>query len=129
MQLVPLEPAVLRERVGTGEFDAILGEVLTAPTPLARMFASDSILGYSNPTVSELIRQASFSLDPDSTDQIYAELGSILSAELPMTALFPDYEMHVVHSRVRGLQSPFRAVPLRHMEVLTLEEDSVFVDP
>ena len=124
MQLVPLEPSVLRERVSSGDFDAILGEVLTAPTRLARMFAADSILGYSNPTASELIRQASLSLDPDRTDQIYAELGSILSAELPMTALFPDYEMHVAHRRVRGLRSPFRAVPLRHMELLRLDAGS-----
>jgi ABC-type transport system substrate-binding protein len=104
MELRPLEPLVLRERATNGDFDAILGEVLTAPTWLGRMFGSGSIL------------------DPEETDQLYAELGAILRADLPMTALFPDYEMHVVHRRLRGLRSPFRAVPLRHMEELSLEK-------
>ena len=39
-----------------------------------------------------------------------------------MTALFPDYEMHIVRRRVQGLRSPFRAVPLRHMEELWIED-------
>ncbi len=122
MEIVPLESLVLRDRAVTGDFDAILGEVLTAPTWLDRMFGSDSNLGYDNPRAADLIRHASRELDPDRFDEIYAELGSILSADLPMTALFPDYEMHVVHSRVRGLRSPFRAVPLRHMEELWIED-------
>jgi peptide/nickel transport system substrate-binding protein len=121
MELVPLESLVLRERWSNGDFDAILGDVLTAPTWLDRMFGSGAILGYTNPQVTELIGRAARSLDPDETDELYAELGAILSADLPMTALFPDYEMHVVHRRVRGLSSPFRAVPLRHVEELWLE--------
>ncbi len=122
MEILPSERLVLRELASSGEFDAILGEVLTAPTWLNRMFGSDSFLGYSNPKAADLIRQASRALDPDRIDEIYGELGSILSADLPMTALFPDYEMHVVHRRIHGLRSPFRAVPLRHMEELWIED-------
>jgi hypothetical protein len=47
----------------------------------------------------------------------------ILIDDLPMTALFPDYEMHVVHRRIAGLSSPFRSVPLRHLEELWLEDE------
>jgi hypothetical protein len=39
-----------------------------------------------------------------------------------MTALFPHYEMHVVHRRVRGLSTPFRASPDTYMEELWVEE-------
>ena len=122
MGLEPMDPGVLRQRAAAGEFDAILGEVLTAPTWLDRQFGSQSFLGYREPRVAELIARAGTSLDPDETDAIYAELGTILRADLPVTALFPDYEMHVVHRRVRGLSSPWRSVPLRHMEELSFEE-------
>jgi len=125
MELAPMAPAVLRDRMNSGDFDAILGEVYTAPTGLERRFGSASVLGYDNPHAAELIREATGTLDPDRFDEIYAELGSILGRDLPMTALFPDYEMHVVHRRVRGLSSPFRAVPLRHMEELWLENEEL----
>lgn len=120
MRLDPMDPGVLRQRATAGDFDAILGEVLTAPTWLDRQFGSASFLGYRNARVAELIARAGTSLNLDETDAIYAELGTILGTDLPMTALFPDYEMHVVHRRVRGLSSPWRSVPLRHMEELSL---------
>lgn len=116
------DPGVLRERANAGEFDAILGEVLTAPSPLAWEFGTDSYLGYHDDRVAELIARAGASIDPDATDSIYADLGAILREDLPMTALFPDYEMHVVRSRVRGLSSPWRAVPLRHMDEVLYDD-------
>lgn len=115
------DPGVLREHAEAGSFDAILGEVLTAPSPLARQFGAGSYLGYHNDRVSELIDRARVSLDPEVTDGIYTELAAILREDLPMTALFPDYEMHVARSRVQGLYSPWRAVPLRNMEEVWLE--------
>lgn len=122
MRIELADPGVLRERANAGAFEAILGEVLTAPSPLAWEFGGQSYLGYHNPRVTELIDRAAASLDPDVTDRIYAELGAILRDDLPMTALFPDYEMHVVSGRVGGLSSPWRAVPLRHMDEVVLEE-------
>lgn len=123
MELMPLEPGVLRERRDAGDFDAIVGEVPTAPSWLDRQFGSMSFLGYRDDRVTELIARAGTSIDPDETDAIYGELGAILHEDLPMTALFPDYEMHVANRRVRGLSSPWRAVPLRHMEEVWLADD------
>jgi peptide/nickel transport system substrate-binding protein len=121
MRIELADPGVLRERANAGDFEAILGEVLTAPSPLAREFGTESYLGYHDTRVAELIDRAGASIDPDATDRIYAELGAILRDDLPMTALFPDYEMHVMSSRVAGLSSPWRAVPLRHMDEVMLE--------
>ena len=120
MRIELADPGVLRERANSGDFEAILGEVLTAPSPLAWQFGTDSYLGYQDARVAALIERAEASIDPEATDRIYAELGAILREGLPMTALFPDYEMHVVNSRVRGLSSPWRAVPLRNMEEVWL---------
>ncbi|MEJ2369932.1 MAG: hypothetical protein P8Y07_03655, partial [Gemmatimonadales bacterium] len=123
LELVPLEPAVLRERREAGDFEAIIGEVGTWPRALERQFGSESYLGYRNGSASALIERARSSIDPDEMDALYGELGAILRDDLPMTALFPDFEMHVAHRRVRGLSSPWRAVPFRHMEEVWLEED------
>jgi peptide/nickel transport system substrate-binding protein len=124
MRIELADPGVLRERANAGTFEAILGEVLTAPSPLAREFGAESYLGYDDARVAELIDRAGASIDPDATDRIYAEIGAILREDLPMTALFPDYEMHVVRSGIGGLSSPWRAVPLRHMEEVRLDGDS-----
>ena len=124
MSIELAEPGVIRERAEAGEFDAILGEVLTAPTWLERQFGTQSYLGYRNARAAELIGQVSTSIDPEETERIYAELGAILRDDLPVTALFPDYEMHVVSSRVRGLSSPLRSVPLRHMEEIWIKEEA-----
>ncbi|HUG42389.1 MAG TPA: ABC transporter substrate-binding protein [Longimicrobiales bacterium] len=123
MELVPLEFGVLRQRQNAGDFDAVIGEVPTASEPLARQFGRDSYLGYRNERARELIARAGRTVDPEEIDEIYRELGAILRDDLPMTALFPDYEMHVAHRRVRGLSSPWRAVALRHMEDVWLEDE------
>ncbi|MDX1393067.1 MAG: ABC transporter substrate-binding protein [Gemmatimonadota bacterium] len=123
MQLVPLEPGVLNERAATGDFGAILGEVLTRHSGLARRFGTESYLGYQNDRAIRTIAELEGELDPEITDSLYAELSRTLIEDMPMTALFPDYEMHVVHRRIAGLSTPFRSVALRHMEELWVEDE------
>lgn len=124
LQLVPLEPGVLNERAARGDFDAILGEVLTRYSGLVRRFGPQSYLGYHNERVVRLLDEMERQLDPEKSDSLYAELSRILIEDMPMTALFPDYEMHVVHRRIAGLSSPFRSVALRHMEELWIEDEA-----
>ncbi len=123
MRLVPLEPGVLNERADRGDFDAILGEVLTRYSGLVRRFGPGSFLGYRNERADRLLEEMERTLDPDLSDGLYADLSTILIRDMPMTALFPDYEMHVVHRRIAGLSSPFRSVALRHMEELWIDDD------
>ena len=121
MQLEPLESGVLRERMEQGAFDAVLGEVLTRYSGLVRRFGPQSVLGYRNDRVDALLGELERELNPDRMDSLYAELSTILIRDMPMTALYPDYEMHVAHRRLAGLSSPHRSVALRHMEELWLE--------
>jgi len=121
MRLEPLEPGILRDRMDSRRFDALLGEVLTRYSGLVRRFGPESILGYRNDRVAGLIAEIERSLDPDRTDSLYAALSAILTEDMPMTALYPDYEMHVANRRLAGLSSPHRSVALRHMEELWIE--------
>ena len=121
LRLEPLDTGVLLERMRRGDFEAYLGEVVTRYTGLAYRFGPGSVLGYRDPRVDELLTELETALDPDVSDSLYTELSAVLIEDMPMTALFPDYEMHVVHRRIAGLSSPFRSVPLRHMEELWLE--------
>lgn len=123
MELVPLEPGVWLERLRSGDFEAAVGEVGTSPPSLEREFGRGSWTGYRNERAADLIARANAAVDPEDKDAIYAELAAILRDDLPLTALFPDYEMHVAHRRVRGLSSPWRAVPLRNMEDVWLEDE------
>ena len=122
LQLEPLEPGVLNERAGRGDFDAILGEVLTRPSGLVRRFGPNSFLGYHDDRVTALLEEMEHTLDPETSDRLYAALSQILIEDMPMTALFPDYEVHVAHRRLAGLSSPHRSVALRHMEELRLQK-------
>ncbi|HYO46015.1 MAG TPA: hypothetical protein VEY33_04940 [Gemmatimonadota bacterium] len=89
----------------------------------ARLFGKNSLLGYANPRVAELLERAAASMNPEERDRIYRELWPIFQEELPMTPLYPARWTHVVHRRVRGLSSPFRADPLWYAEELWLEEE------
>lgn len=122
VELVSMEPGLLMERRNAGDFEAIIGEVGTSERALEWQFGSESFLGYRNDRASEPIEQLGFTLDPDDVDELYGELGAIIRRDLPVTALFPDYEVHVANRRVRGLSSPWRAVPLRNMEEVWLED-------
>lgn len=124
MRLEPLETGVLNERIDRGDFEAILGEVVTRHTGLMRRFGQRSYLGYHDDRVDRLLEVMARTFDPDKSDSLYTELSSILIEDMPMTALFPDYEMHVVNRRIAGLSSPFRSVALRHMEELWIEDQA-----
>ena len=51
------------------------------------------------------------------------ELANIVRADAPVTFLCPKVDLELVHRRVRGLSSPWRAEPLQFMEELWLEDE------
>jgi hypothetical protein len=46
----------------------------------------------------------------------------LFQADLPVTFLYPMTWTHVVHRRVRGLSTPWRADPVWYMEHLWLDK-------
>jgi len=123
MAVRTMDVSVVRERLEAGEFDAAFMVVQSGPHWYQRFFGADSPLGYSNPKVIKLIDQAIATADPNESDRIYRELMGIFRVEQPITYLHPWTTAFVVHRRIQGLSTPFRADPVMIMGDLWLEED------
>ncbi len=87
-----------------------------------RLFGENSWLGYHNPRIPGLLDTLEVSIDPVERDLIYGQLSSIFQEGLPATFLYPFVATFMAHRRVRGLESPFRADLVMHMEELWLDD-------
>ena len=117
---------VVSERVRAGEFDAAFRRVSRHWYNIlsSNWFGEGSPLGYHNPEIVRLLREnADTGGDPEVEDRIYRELWEIFRADLPITFVHTQIRHHVVHRRIRGLSSPWRADPLLFMEDLWLEDE------
>ena len=79
------------------------------------------MVGYRNREAHALLEAASATADPDSLDAIYAELAVIFQADPPVTYVYPRVATNIVHRRIRGLASPFRANIAEYMHELWIE--------
>lgn len=124
MEIESLENATLQRRLATRDFDAALYLLRNAPNnplSLQRLLSSESITGYSNSELRQLVDQAYTSMDPGEKDRLHAEAATIMRREMPVTILFPLREAHVAHRRIRGLASPYRANPAQFADRLRIE--------
>ncbi len=136
MDVTLLEAEAVKRRTYAGEFEAA---TLDKPLVVIGLFlggaenhdvgeyyadVQGSPIGYGNPEVTTLIKELRVTFNPDEEDRIYRALWPILQADLPVTFLYPEVNTTVVHRRVRGLSSPWRADPVRYMEDLWLEDRS-----
>ncbi|MEE8361922.1 MAG: ABC transporter substrate-binding protein [Gemmatimonadales bacterium] len=116
VEITTLEYSVVLERIAAGEFEAALGYIWVSPDDpdagLDIVFGRNSVTGYRNPRVIELVEAALAATTPESLDDIYRELAPIIQRDQPVTFLTFGTEMYIAHRRVRGLSSPFRANPL-----------------
>ena len=124
MAIQTMDGTVVWARLEAGEFDAAFMVVQSGPHWYQRYFGADSPLGYSNPKVIKLIDQAIATADPNEEDRIYHALMGIFRAEQPITYLLPWTYTFLVHRRIQGLSTPFRADPLAIMEDLWLEDEN-----
>lgn len=135
VEVQPLDIRVLRQRARTGEFDAVLfpfynhieGHLDWLGGGAGYLADANAVAGgvpgYENPEVTRLLRSVKEAADPEAMDSIYRELAPHVLEDLPVTFLVPQVSTIVAHRRVKGLQSPFRADPMRYMERLWLEEE------
>jgi len=84
---------------------------------------SYSAIGFDNPRIFQLHKSAEITMDLDKLDNIYRELMTIHSEEIPVTFLFPYLSSFVARKSIRGLSSPFRVDPVINMEHLWIEEE------
>ena len=136
MEIQILDMNLLRGRVQRAEFEAVFfpywnsvdGQISWLAPGLGsgdgrqpeRLSAG---IGYDNPEVSHLLASVRETADPNQVDSIYRKLAPLIRRDLPITFLYPEVQTYVVHRRVRGLESPFRADPIQFMDRLWIEED------
>lgn len=133
MEIQPLDFQAVRQRVRTGAFDAVIFPFWNHIDGHLAWFAggagygqdSDAagVPGYENPELTRLLRSVKETADPAAVDSIYRELAPHVLEDLPVTFLVPQVTAIVAHRRVKGLESPFRADPMRYMERLWIEEE------
>lgn len=123
MDVQVLESNLVRQRTRSGDFQAAFYRFFNHVNGHLGWLGEHSPLGYNNSQVASLLRSVKETADPDEIDQIYRKLMPIISAELPITFLFPQVQTYIVHRRIQGLSSPFRSDPVMNMEHLWIEEE------
>jgi peptide/nickel transport system substrate-binding protein len=125
MEVRPLASGALWARLRAGEFEALFGRFRSDPILILRdkLFSPGSPIGYTNPQIVKLLKDAVITFDSEAMDQIYRELMPIFCEELPMTFLYPAVRTHVAHRRLRGLENFRWPNPVEVMEYLWLEEE------
>ncbi len=117
---------LVSQEMRTGDFEAaIWRQFMTLSTVRGHLafFGKGSIIGYRNARVVELLDAAAETQNPEELDTLYRELMSLFKADLPVTFLYPMPWTYVVHRRVRGLSTPYRADPVWYMEHLWIEDN------
>ncbi|MCZ6477120.1 MAG: ABC transporter substrate-binding protein [Gemmatimonadetes bacterium] len=122
MEIRPLEPGLVFDRLRSGDFEAAFTVFQHLAGWLERFLGAGSRLGYENPAVTSLIDRAVATADPDTMDAIHRDLAEIFRRDLPVTFLFPRTESYFVHRRIRGLEGRYWPDPVLHMEELWLED-------
>lgn len=119
MRIRPVDNSVLRARLSEDDFDAAFVPYWNhVDGHLEHMGAA----GYRNPEVTRLLASVKETADPAEIDSIYRALWPTLQSDLPITLLYPDVRMYVVHRRIQGLESPFASEPIMFMEHLWVED-------
>lgn len=118
---VVLRPSVRRLWRSGDEFEAMIEFV--ADGWLRQFFGEESVLGYRNARVADLLAELECTFDPNRRDELYATLTDIFRSEQPATFLLTMAYWFVTDRRVRGLSSPWRADPLVNMEHVWIEEE------
>ena len=122
MEIQPLEPDLVYDRLNSGDFEAAITVFQHQAGWLDRFLGPGSSFGYDNPDVHSLVDRAVVATHPDTVDAIYRELMNLFRRDLPVTFLFPRTESYFVHRRIRGLEDRHWPDPVLQMEELWLDD-------
>ena len=121
MQIRMLARSVVRGRVRSGNFEAAFHPLWNHVDGYLNWFGPESPLGYHNAEVMRLLHSIKETMDPDQLDGIYRQLTLIIQRDMPVTFLFSEARSYAVPAWLRGLESPYRADPMRFSERLWIE--------
>jgi peptide/nickel transport system substrate-binding protein len=127
MEILAVKHELLQERLFNGNFDAAIDYIWTGTTGsmvnVKKLIGKDSLLGFDNDRVVELLATSENTMIPDERDAAYRQIMPIIQEEQPWTYLVLNVITYVAHRRVKGLSTPFRANPVWNAEFLWIEED------
>lgn len=121
MDILVTEKALMWEKLGDGDFEALFMIVQSPVWGQTRDFGRENNIGYYNPETFAVIDSLQTAADPEEIDRLYRRLTTIYRTDMPFTRLIPWSSDWFVHRRVRGMSTPFRAEPDTHMEELWVE--------
>jgi peptide/nickel transport system substrate-binding protein len=114
----------LRSRFQSGDFEAVFGKFQNSPSSYGghlSILGENSPIGYENPEMIRLLKQAKNEPDREKRIEIFKEIMPIYDADIPMTILFPETTALIAHKKVKGLED--HSDPTWFMEYLWIEED------
>ncbi len=123
MDIQNVERTVLGQRIFAGDFEAVFTRIRNKPQELFSLNNGESIIGYYNPLVADLVDKFELAVAPEKQDQISRELMDIIREDHPVTFLYPDIKAIVAHRRIRGLKSPFWSDPILNIDFIWIEEE------
>ena len=75
-------------------------------------------IGYHNPELAKLLDRLRTTVEPEAEDRAYRDVSDLLRRDQPFAFLYRMVSRQIVHRRVKGLSTPWRADPLNFMEDL-----------
>jgi peptide/nickel transport system substrate-binding protein len=130
MELLTVDPAVIFDRLESGDFEAVFQFLRPHPAqPWLRRhgLGTGGAMGYANPRLAALFGEIERTPVPAMEDSLYREVAEIFRRDAPVTYLHPMVRFTVAHRRVLGLASPSRADPVAYVDELRLAEDGASV--
>jgi peptide/nickel transport system substrate-binding protein len=114
----------LHSRFQSGDFEAVFGKFQNSTIAFGghlSILGENSPIGYENPEMIRLLKQAKNEPDREKRIEIFKEIDPIYQADHPMTILFPETNAFIAHIKVRGLED--YSDPTWFMEYLWIEEE------
>ncbi|MFC2156455.1 ABC transporter substrate-binding protein [Acidobacteriota bacterium] len=125
MKIDILDDDLLGKRWRSGDFEAAIWEGIDfnkLNTWLIKDRSVDSNIGYRNPILTSFLKEYGAGILPGGIENLNRRIWPLLHADAPFTFLHPGLQMTLTHRRIKGLSSPFRIRPERHMEFLRIDE-------
>lgn len=116
MEIVPQELRLSVAKIKEGKFDAVM-------RGFQQFDPYWNFGGYDNPKLRQLLHNALLSVTYDELDSNTRKMWPIFQKDLPWLFLYPEVKFYIVHKRIRGLESPHRAHPIRFVQNLWIEEE------
>lgn len=108
---------VIQGRIRAGEFEAAI-----LRNGYGSMGRWDH--GYENPELDRLYEERGYVRERAQRVAMALEITRILQRDVPNINLVPQPTVWIVNDRIRGLESPWRANPIKYLEDLWIEDGS-----